>query len=223
VKKLIEGFNRFKSDVYAQHRELFQELASQQHPDTLFIGCSDSRLVPGLLLQTDPGDLFVCRNAGNIAPPHGEHAGGVSATIEYAVQVLGVQHVIVCGHSDCGAMKAAMHPEKVASLPAVAQWLRHTERAVAVVEAMHKDCDEHEKLNLLVEENVLSQLDNLRTHPSVAAKLRAGALQLHGWVFNIPRAELKIYDADQQRFVQVAETGVPTPETLTPPGEPVHA
>jgi carbonic anhydrase len=218
VKKLLEGFIRYKSDVYPQHRELFQELALQQCPDTLFIGCSDSRMVPGVLLQTAPGDLFVCRNAGNIAPPHGEHAGGVSATIEYAVQVLGVQHIIVCGHSDCGALKAAMHPEKVVSLPAVSQWLRHTERAVAVVNATCKDCDDHEKLNLLVEENVLSQLDNLRTHPSVAAKLRSGGLELHGWVFNIPRAELKVYDAEQQSFVPMTMTA----DSLIPTGEALN-
>lgn len=217
MKKLLEGFLRYKSDVYPQHRDLFQELASRQSPDTLLIGCSDSRMVPGVLLQTAPGDLFVCRNAGNIAPPHGEHAGGVAATIEYAVQVLGVRHVVVCGHSDCGALKAAMYPEAVASLPAVSQWLRHTERAVAVVNATCNDCDDEEKLKQLIEENVLSQLDNLRTHPSVAAKIRAGALELHGWVFDIPRAELKVYDVEQRRFMpmtMVADSLIPTGEAL---------
>lgn len=218
MKKLIEGFVRFKSEVYPQHRELFRELASQQKPDTLFIACSDSRVVPGTLLQTAPGELFVCRNAGNIAPSYGEHSGGVSATIEYAVQVLGVEHIVVCGHSDCGAMKAALHPEKVASLPAVAKWLQHVDSAVAVVNAAHPQADEREKLERLIEENVLAQLDHLMTHPSVAAKVRTGALQLHGWVYDIPHADFKVYDSATRAFVPM----ISLVETLVTSGEALN-
>lgn len=218
MKKLIEGFVRFKSEVYPQHRELFRELESQQHPDTLFIACSDSRVVPGTLLQTGPGELFVCRNAGNIAPSYGEHSGGVSATIEYAVQVLNVQHIVVCGHSDCGAMKAALHPERVATLPAVRKWLQHVQSAVAVVNASHPGADEREKLERLIEENVLSQIDHLMTHPSVAAKVRTGALQLHGWVYDIPHADFKVYDAAQRKFVPM----VALVETLVSSGEALN-
>jgi carbonic anhydrase len=218
VKKLIEGFVRFKSEVYPQHRELFRELASQQNPDTLFIACSDSRVVPGILLQAGPGELFVCRNAGNIAPSYGEHAGGVSATIEYAVQVLKVKHVVVCGHSDCGAMKAALHPEQVAHLPAVSHWLHHVDKALAIVNETFAHVDEHRKLELLIEENVIAQLDNLMTHPSVAAKVRAGALQLHGWIYDIPHGEFKIYDRAQHAFVPLASIV----ETLIAPGEAVN-
>lgn len=218
MKKLIEGFVRYKSEVYPQHRELFRELALQQSPDTLFIACSDSRVVPGILLQAGPGELFVCRNAGNIAPSYGEHAGGVSATIEYAVQMLRVKHIVVCGHSDCGAMKAAMYPELVSSLPAISQWLRHTDRAMAVVNETCGDADDARKLELLIEENVLSQLDNLMTHPSVAAKVRSGALELHGWVYDIPHCEFKVYDAAQRTFVPLA-TIVETPIA---PGEAIN-
>lgn len=222
MKKLLDGFIRYKREVYPQHRERFLELALQQNPDTLLIGCSDSRVVPGVLLQTGPGELFVCRNAGNVAPAYGEQAGGVSATIEYAVQVLKVKHVVVCGHSDCGAMKAALHPEKLTGLPGVAQWLRHAERAVAVVNETCGSVSEHRKLELLIEENVLSQLDNLMTHPTVAAKVRTGALELHGWVFDIPHCELKVYDPVLRQFLPtVADTeALVTPKE--PSGEVVH-
>lgn len=204
MKKLIEGFIRFKSEVYPQHRELFRELALQQNPDTLFIACSDSRVVPGVLLQAGPGELFVCRNAGNIAPSYGEHAGGVSATIEYAVQVLRVQHIVVCGHSDCGAMRAALHPQQVAHLPAISQWLRHVDSALAVVNETCGEADDHRKLDLLTEENVISQLGNLMTHPSVAAKVRTGALELHGWIYDIAHGEFRMYERGMRAFVPLA-------------------
>jgi len=204
VRKLIEGFARFKSEVYPQHRERFHELASQQNPDALFIACSDSRVVPGTLLQVGPGELFVCRNAGNIVPSWGEHTGGVSATIEFAVQVLGVKDVIVCGHSDCGAMKAALSPEQVAHLPAISHWLHHVDRAVAAVQEKGPEADERRKLELLIEENVIIQLENLMTHPSVAANVRAGTLHLHGWIYDIPHAEFKVYDPGRRAFAPLA-------------------
>ncbi len=200
MRKLIEGFVRFKNEVYPQQRDRFQELASQQNPDTLFIACSDSRVVPGILLQVGPGELFVCRNAGNIVPSWGEHTGGVSATIEYAVQVLGVKDVIVCGHSDCGAMRAALNPEQVAHLPAISHWLHHVDRAVALVDGKDPDADPARRLEILIEENVIIQLENLMTHPSVASKVRAGSLQLHGWIYDIAHAEFKIYDPARRVF-----------------------
>lgn len=204
MRKLIEGLIRFKSDVYPQHRDLFQELASTQSPQVMLIACSDSRFVPNVMLQADPGDLFICRNAGNIVPSWGEHAGGVSATIEYAVQVLKVKHIIVCGHTDCGAMKAALHPETVKSLPAVSFWLKHTERALAVVRELNTEADSEEQLARLIEENVVAQLDHLATHPSVAAKTRSGALRLHGWVYDIPNGEFRVYEPTSHRFVPLA-------------------
>lgn len=201
MKKLIDGLLRFQSEIYPQHRDLFQELASTQNPEVMLVACSDSRFVPSVMLQAAPGDLFVCRNAGNIVPSWGEHAGGVSATIEYAVQVLKVKHIVVCGHTDCGAMKAALHPDRVKSLPAVSHWLKQAERAVAVVQELNEDKDDHEKLHRLIEENVVAQLDHLATHPSVAAKTRAGTLRIHGWVYDIPRGEFHAYDARVRAFV----------------------
>jgi carbonic anhydrase len=218
VKKLIEGFVRFKSEVYPQHRELFHELAAKQNPDTLFIACSDSRVVPATLLQAGPGELFVCRNAGNIVPTWGEHTGGVSATIEYAVQILKVKDVVVCGHTDCGAMKAALRPDSAAHLPAVSQWLHHVDRAVAIVNETAAGADEARKLELLIEENVVAQLDNLMTHPSVAAKVRSGALTLHGWIYDIPHGEFKMFDRTRHTFVPLASVV----ETIVAPGEALN-
>jgi carbonic anhydrase len=205
MKKLIEGVLHFQNEIYPQHRELYENLAESQSPRWLFITCSDSRIVPNLLLQSDPGELFICRNAGNIVPAHGDHAGGVSATIEYAVQVLGVKHIIICGHSNCGAMKAVLHPESVAELPAVTHWIAYAERARAVVlETPNGDSDE-QRIASLVDENVLAQLDNLRTLPCVAAKLKTGALGIHGWVYDIGSGHFRVWDATEARWRPIAE------------------
>ena len=123
MKNFIDGFIRFKRDVFPKRKQLFERLAGAQSPEALFITCADSRIVPDLIMQTEPGDLFICRNAGNIVPPYGEVQGGVSATIEYAVAVLNVSHIIVCGHTDCGAMKGILKPETLDELPTVKSWL----------------------------------------------------------------------------------------------------
>lgn len=201
MKRILDGLSRFQKEVFPEERDLFSRLASSQSPEALFLTCSDSRIVPGLLTQTQPGDLFICRNAGNIAPPHGEPAGGVSATIEYAVLALGVRDIIVCGHSDCGAMKGLMHPEKLASMPTVAAWLRHGERARFVIEENYRDLDPAARLAALTEQNVLAQLDNLRTYPSVASRLLKGALTLHGWVYDIESGAVRAYHPGEGRFL----------------------
>ena len=126
MNKLLEGIQQFQSSVYPRYKGLFRQLASTQKPRALFIACADSRLMPEMLTQSGPGDLFICRNAGNIVPPYNDHAGGVTATIEYAVAVLRVPNIIICGHSDCGAMKGVLHPESVRGMPTVARWLRWT-------------------------------------------------------------------------------------------------
>lgn len=204
MEQLLSGMSRFQTDVFPAQRHLYERLASGQEPHTLFIGCSDSRLVPNDLLQAGPGDLFICRNAGNIVPPHGDALGGVSATVEYAVEVLKVKHVIVCGHSDCGAMRALMHPERVQHLRAVAKWIRYAERVSAVARELHGDDGDHGLLERLIEENVIAQLDNLVTHPSVAAKMRKGTLQIHGIVFDISSGGFMILDRSTQQFLPLA-------------------
>lgn len=205
MRKLIEGVLRFQSEVYPQHRELYENLASGQSPRWLLITCSDSRVVPNLIAQVGPGELFICRNAGNIVPAHGESSGGVAATIEYAVQVLGVVHIIVCGHSDCGAMRAVLNPEKVAELPAVARWIAYADRARAVVLETLPDASEERRLEALTQENVRAQLDNLRTLPSVAAKTRTGALSIHGWTYDIETGCFSVWDETQTRWRPMQE------------------
>ena len=204
VDKILESLRKFQKQVFPEHRERFRSLSSQQNPEVLLLTCSDSRIVPELLLQSRAGELFVCRNAGNIAPPHGESLGGVSATIEYAVEVLKVRQLVVCGHSDCGAMKGLMHPEMLEGLLAVPRWLAHSRRALAVVHRLHPDADDAERLTLLIRENVVAQMANLMTHPCVAAGMKAGSLTLHGWVFDIPTGEFDIYDERNGTFTPLS-------------------
>ncbi|HUQ95030.1 MAG TPA: carbonic anhydrase [Bryobacteraceae bacterium] len=205
MDRVLEGVCTFQRDVFPQHQEHFQQLVQGQNPEVLFVTCADSRVVPNLITQTRPGDLFICRNAGNMVPPYGEVHGGVSATIEYAVDVLGVNHIVVCGHTDCGAMKGVLHPDKVAHLPAVKTWLNHGELARRIVEARFPHSTEEEKLSALIEANVVAQIDHLRTHPSVAARLARRAVQLHGWVYNIGTGHVTIWDQKAERFIPVEQ------------------
>lgn len=200
MEKLLRGIVHFQNEIYPRNRALYRQLATGQEPDTLYIGCSDSRVVPDQLLQTQPGELFIIRNAGNIVPPWGDVVGGVSATVEYAVAVLGVKQVVICGHSDCGAMKAAMHPEKVERFRAVKSWLHHAERVVPVARAAHPDLGEDGLLEFVIRENVHAQIDNLLTHPSVAARVRAGTLKVHGMVFDIAHGTVRVYDQRTGEF-----------------------
>lgn len=204
VQALINGVGKFRRDVFPAHEDLFCELASTQSPRWLFVTCADSRIDPCLLTQTKPGELFLCRNAGNIIPAYGEAVGGVSATIEYAVMVLGVSHIIVCGHSDCGAMKGVLYPERVTHLKTVAAWLRYGDSARQVVEENYRHLAGDDLLRVVTEQNVIAQLDNLRTHPCVAARVRQGRLDLHGWYYDIPNGDVVSYNAAQNRFSALA-------------------
>jgi carbonic anhydrase len=188
VNELLGGVSRFKKHVYPQHQDLFEKLALGQRPDALFITCSDSRIDPILLTQTKPGELFICRVIGNIVPPYPDAVGGVSATIEYAVGVLEVPAVIVCGHTDCGVMKGALDPEALKDYPNVTAWLRYAE-------VKSRD------LLTLTEHNVVAQLKNLRTHPTVAARIEDGSLTLHGWVYHIGEGTVTAYDPENGRFM----------------------
>lgn len=206
MDKLVEGVRRFREVAFPAQRELFQRLAHEQTPQVMFITCADSRIIPELITQSEPGDLFVTRNVGNVVPPYGQMLGGVSTAIEFAVSALNVKHIIVCGHSDCGAMKAVLNPDSLEKLPAVKAWLRHSEAAKFVVEE-NCGCGQHNPLQLLTQENVLAQLDHLRTHPSVAARLARGELFIHGWIYNIETSEITAYDAELGDFRPVTDAG----------------
>jgi carbonic anhydrase len=206
MQKLVDGIHHFQANIFRSQRELFERLAHGQRPDALFITCSDSRINPNLITQTEPGDLFILRNAGNIIPPHGAANGGEGATIEYAVVGLGVQDIIVCGHSHCGAMDALLHPAGLEGMPVVTAWLSHAEATRCIVREKYRNLTGQRLLTLTVEENVLVQLENLRTHPSVAAGLASDRLKLHGWVYKIETGEVFAYDPVRGQFLPVSES-----------------
>lgn len=201
---IIDGVLRFQREVYPNRKALYQQLSIAQAPEAMFIGCADSRVVPEMLTQQGPGGLFVVRNAGNIIPPYGPEPGGVTASIEYAVSVLGVPDIVVCGHSGCGAMTALLSgAEKLKQLPAVAKWLHYADAARDAVAEPRTFESDQARLDALVHENVLAQLDNLLTHPVVAQAIDARQLRLHGWVFDIANGAVEIYDAQAASFVPI--------------------
>jgi carbonic anhydrase len=203
VEDFLQGISRFQRHVYPEHLDLFEQLATGQRPEALFITCADSRIDPCLLTQTKPGQLFICRVIGNIVPPYPDALGGVSATVEYAAGVLRVPEIIVCGHTDCGVMKGALNPDALGAYPNVAAWLRY-----ANVEHREEN-PSPEFLLALAEHNVTAQLNNLRSHPSVAARVAEGDLALHGWVYHIGPGTVTVYDEGAQRFVAPESRLVP--------------
>lgn len=216
MNELIGRVLRFEKDVYSSKSELYGVLAREgQSPTALMISCADSRIVPEHVMQADPGDLFVCRNAGNIVPPFAQMNGGVSSTVEYAVQALGVTDIIVCGHSDCGAMKAVSEPHLVAKMPNVAAWLRHSSAAERVVSDAYPELCNGERIRAISLENVVAQIAHLRTHPSVAAGIARGDLSLHGWFVDIHAGQILALDGESGQFSPVSE-GVSLPVALRP-------
>lgn len=201
VEKLVEGVHHFQSDVFASHKDLFERLGEGQSPDALFVTCSDSRIDPSLLTQANPGELFVLRNAGNLVPAYGVPEGcGAEATIEYAVAALKVSAIVVCGHTQCGAMTGLLHPEKVAGMPSVIRWLECAETTRRIVAENYSHLAGEALLDAAVEENVLVQLENLRTHPSVAAALGRGDLHLYAWVHAFQTGEVLVYDPTKGQY-----------------------
>jgi carbonic anhydrase len=208
MEKIVRGIHHFQSTTFAAHRELFESLSQGQQPDTLLITCSDSRVAPDLLMQTQPGDIFVLRNAGNLIPPYGAANGGEGATIEYAVAALGVRHALVMGHSSCGAMKGLLNPEALADMPLVTEWLKHADATRRVVEECYPDLEGDDLLNAAIKENVLVQLDNLRTYPKVAALMAKGELTLHGWIYEIQSGQILAYDPQLSHFVPITSGSI---------------
>ncbi|AJT65167.3 Carbonic anhydrase [Streptomyces lydicus] len=195
IGRLAEGIDRFRREVFPAKAGLFARLATTHQPRTLFIGCSDARVVPELVTQQDPGELFVIRTAGNLVPAHAPGPDGVAAGIEYAVAVLGVTDIVVCGHSACGAMTALAEGHDLTGTPALAAWLHHADAS----RARATTTEGEEGISALVRENVAAQLANLATHPSVARALAEGTVRLHGWVFDIPTGTVAALDtADRQ-------------------------
>jgi carbonic anhydrase len=203
VERLIEGHKHFLSSVFPARKHQFKLLADRQAPEFLFITCADSRIVPDFVLGTGPGDLFIARSIGNVVPVSGNDVDGVTATIEYAVEVLRVKHVIVCGHSDCGALKAALAPQNLTALPKAKRWLSHVEGAFSHRQPLNSADGEHAELAALIRGNVVAQLHNLRVQPSVAKALVEGRLEVHGWYYDILSGRIERYDEQQRQFVSL--------------------
>jgi carbonic anhydrase len=199
MTKIIEGVRVFQDHIFEAKADLFERLGKGQNPLVLFITCSDSRINPNLLTQTEPGELFILRNAGNIVPKFG-FGGGEEATIEYAVAQLKVRHIVICGHSGCGAVQGLLDPKAVESLPSVARWLEHA-KTVAVEMQAEKDLSPGERFKLAIHKNVLAQMAHLRTHPSARNAMAKGELTLHGWAYDLTTGDIDAYDSESQSFV----------------------
>ncbi len=211
MKKLIKGIVEFRRNVRPEYREKFARLALGQAPDTLFIACSDSRVVPNLFASADPGDLFVIRNVGNLIAPAGRD--GVSrndaseaAAIEFAVANLQVTDIIVCGHSECGAMQALLKGRDAVEPFHLRSWLRHGDCAL---QKLGKNLSPDPSLaphNQLSQLNVLSQIEHLKTYPLVRDRIAAGGLRLHGWWFEIKNADVYAYEDALKRFILIDDS-----------------
>ncbi|MFL6427483.1 MAG: carbonic anhydrase [Acidobacteriaceae bacterium] len=203
MQQLLAGYSSFRSKVFPQHARRFADLAHGQEPEALFITCSDSRVMPEMITQCAPGQLLCCRNAGNLVPPPEETSSGVAATVEYAVRMLRVPNIIVCGHSDCGEMRALLDEGQLRDMGFLRSWLGHAgpmSRAFRGVMQDPRVWPVEERLHVLTELNVIAQLHSLRAHPAVARGLRRGSLQIHGWVYDIASGEVRSLDPPTGSF-----------------------
>jgi len=190
--KIRQGFEKFLDSVQPQMQSIYSELTSGQSPETLFITCSDSRISPNLITQTDPGEIFVIRNAGNIVPKPGTGELAIEGTIEYAVQALKVKNIVVCGHAKCGAVGGLLDLDGLDSLPAVRDWVKKSE---AVLERV-ADCCEETKNEEAIKANVMLQLEHLMEYTYVKAAVDKGDLELHGMVYDFGSGKVEYLTDD---------------------------
>jgi carbonic anhydrase len=206
MRKILQGILQFRERLLPQYEARFRELAEGQAPEALLITCSDSRLLPDVLVSVDPGELFVVRNVGNLVPPatvDGASTGDLSeaSAIEYSVLALKVRHLIVCGHSQCGAMKAALDRKTLPETPNLARWLHHAAAAVVRLDQEGPLDPRLSPYDQLSQTNVLVQLEHLASYPLVRERLASGALHLSGWWFDIARGEMHAYQREGRSFV----------------------
>ncbi|HTV09441.1 MAG TPA: carbonic anhydrase [Candidatus Aquilonibacter sp.] len=221
LEQLKNGVRRFRSEISPAQAELFAQAAAEpQRPHTLFITCADSRIDPNALTSTGPGEVFVTRNIGNMVPAYGEMLGGVSAVIEFAVSALGVRHTVICGHTDCGAMKALLDPASTTEMPSVRNWLKNAQTALAVANTLHEHAlpasghahsagclisqQDRPLIGTLTEQNVLLQIQHLKTHPSVASAITLGNLTVSGWIYDIATGNVRISENNDPTFAPLA-------------------
>lgn len=200
MPKFARGVIEFQRDVFPAKQELFERLSHGQEPEALFISCSDARIETAMLTQSDPGELFICRNPGNIVPPHSNQTGGTATSIEFAISILNVPHIVLCGHTECAAMKAALAPGALPEGSHLQNWLGYTRAAAEVVNEIGSDLSPPERQRLMLEQNVILQLAHLKTHPSVAVAMAKGTVTLHGWIYDIRTGDVSVYNAADDRF-----------------------
>ena len=204
MKNLIKGLHKFQTEVFPIQKNFFQELAKGQTPEILFITCSDSRVNPNLVTSSEPGDMFIIRNAGNIVPLYGAN-GGEQATIEFAVTELMVQDIILCGHSFCGAIQASTQLERYKHMPSLIHWVQqHIEPTLALVKENYPNLDDAALLDVLTQEHVLRQVENLKTHPTVSKKVAEGTLALHAWIYTFETGEILAYNVQEGQFERIS-------------------
>ena len=207
LARIGRGVTKFQTEIYPAQREMFERLKLGQKPLALFMTCADSRVNPNLVTQTDPGEIFIERNPGNIVPPYVEFVGGVTAGVEYAMLALKVPVIVVCGHTDCGVMKALLHPEQVEDMPGVQHWMSHALEARTRMLREFGDAPEEEQLRRMTEFNVLGQIENLKTHPSVRARMLKGEIEIRGWVYDIGDGSIREADPASGRFTTLGNSG----------------
>lgn len=216
MEKLIQGILEFRRHVFPAYRMTFARLAGSQQPDCLFVACADSRVVPNLFASTQPGDLFVVRNVGNLIPPHRDPhdrdphrrdapsvESSVPAALEFALQSLQARHVVVCGHSNCGAMRGLLHPPR--SDTHLAAWLSHGAQALRRLRAEGAPDRGLSEVDQLSQVNVLTQVEHVETYPFVRERIRSGHLRVHGWWFDVGTAEVHVFDPERRRFAPIDE------------------
>ena len=208
LEELKDGIRRFRREVYPGQAETYRRAMSEpQRPRALIVTCADSRIHLDVLTQADPGEVFVTRNIGNMVPTYGEMVGGVSAVLEFAVSALGVQHIAVCGHTDCGAMKALLEPESVEGMPTVKSWLTNAHAALSAAKAVQVKTGGANLLRIVTEENVSLQMRHLLTHPAVAGAVAGGNLTISGWVYDIAEGQVRICEGIGAEFKEVETKG----------------
>ena len=201
MRKLLKGLHKFQSSYFPANQEIFEQLAEGQKPRVLFITCSDSRIVPHLITQSGVGELFVIRNAGNLVPPFGAANGGEGAAIEYAIHALGIEQVIICGHSNCGAMKGLLKLEKLRTeMPLVYEWLQHAESTRRLIQENYADIKGEELMAITMAENVVTQIENLKTYPVIRSKLHQNKMSIYGWIYDIETGEVLAYNPETDDF-----------------------
>jgi carbonic anhydrase len=216
MQKLADGVHAFRAGVFAKHRRLFHTLVDKgQTPDALFITCSDSRIDPNMITSAHPGDLFTVRNVGNVVPQV-TLPGGTAAAIEYAVDVLNVPNIVVCGHTHCGAIQAMLNPEQMDNLQFVKRWLKQSDRLREIVKERYSHLEGPSKMTAAAEENVLVQLENLRAFPSIAQRIDDGRLRIAGWIFKIETGEVFEYDPTTHQFVDISSASSHPPSVQEP-------